>query len=100
MTDRKEDIYDLNKKYFTQQEVADLFRVSPGTIKNWREAGYLDYFQVPGSSRVLYPAETISNFEQKNIKKAKVIAFNKSDDVKPKERQLLSSTRIKKQWRI
>ena len=51
----KEYAYELDKKYLTQQEVADLFRVSPGTVKNWRDAGLLDYFQVPGSSRVLYP---------------------------------------------
>ena len=49
-----ENAYDVEKKYLTQQEVADLFRVRPGTVKNWRDAGYLDYLQVPGSSRVLY----------------------------------------------
>ena len=92
--------YELEKKYLTQQEVADLFRVRPGTIKNWREAGYLDYLQVPGSSRVLYPAETISQFEQKHTKKAKVIEFKRPSEVKEQEGHGLSSHRIKKQWRI
>ena len=95
----KENAYELDKKYFTQQEVADLFRVRPGTVKNWRDAGYLDYFQVPGSSRVLYPAETISQFETQHTKRAKVIEFKRPDEVK-REEPGLSSNRIKKQWRI
>src|SRR4030042_693490 len=95
----KESAYELDKKYLTQQEVADLFRVSPGTVKNWRDAGYLDYFQVPGSSRVLYPAETINQFERQHIKKAKVIEFKRLEPVK-REQPGLSSNRIKKQWRI
>ena len=94
-----ENDYEL-KKYLTQQEVAELFRVKPGTIKNWRDAGYLDYLQVPGSSRVLYPIETINNFEQKHIKKAKVIEFKRPEEVEKIDGQGLSSNRIKKQWRI
>ena len=95
-----ENAYELNKKYLTQQEVAELFRVKPGTIKNWRDAGYLDYLQVPGSSRVLYPAETINNFELKHIKKAKVIEFKRPNEVEKMDGQGLSSNRIKKEWRI
>ena len=94
-----ENDYEL-KKYLTQQEVAELFRVKPGTIKNWRDAGYLDYLQVPGSSRVLYPAETINNFELKHIKKAKVIEFKRPNEVEKMDGQGLSSNRIKKEWRI
>ena len=96
----EENAYDLEKKYLTQQEVADLFRVRPGTIKNWRDAGYLDYLQVPGSSRILYPVETINQFERQHTKRAKVIEFKRPNEVKKKEGQGLSSNRIKKQWRI
>jgi uncharacterized protein YjcR len=39
----KEFAYDLEKQYMTQQEVARMFRVSPSTIKNWRDQGKLDY---------------------------------------------------------
>ena len=39
----KEIAYDLEKKYMTQEEVALLFRVSPSTVKNWRDAGLLGY---------------------------------------------------------
>jgi predicted site-specific integrase-resolvase len=96
----KEQECELDKKYLTQQEVADLFRVRPGTIKNWRDAGYLDYFQVPGSSRVLYPTETINQFERQHIKRAKIIQFHRPDAVKNEEGQGLSSNRTKKEWRI
>lgn len=89
-----------DKKYLTQQEVADLFRVRPSTVKNWRDAGYLDYFQVPGSSRVLYPAETIDQFEREHIKRAKVIPFHRPDAVKKQDGHRLSSNRIKREWRI
>jgi len=95
-----ENAYDVEKKYLTQQEVADLFRVKPGTVKNWRDAGYLDYLQVPGSSRVLYLVETIHQFEQQHTKKATVIEFKRPDEVKKKDGHGLSSNRIKKQWRI
>ncbi len=100
MPNNKEEICDLDKKYFTQQEVADLFRVTPGTVRNWRESGYLDYLQVPGSSRVLYPAETINNFEKKHTKKAKVIEFNRPGESSVRGRKVLSPNRIQKEWRI
>ena len=32
-------------RYLTQEEVAAMFRVSPSTVKNWRDKGLLDYFQ-------------------------------------------------------
>ena len=95
-----ENAYDVEKKYLTQQEVADLFRVRPGTVKNWRDAGYLDYLQVPGSSRVLYPGETIHQFERQHTTRATVIEFKRPDEVKKKDGHGLSSNRIKKQWRI
>jgi predicted site-specific integrase-resolvase len=95
----QENAHELDKKYLTQQEVADLFRVKPGTVKNWRDAGYLDYFQVPGSSRVLYPAVAVNQFEREHIKKAKVIGFKRPEPVK-REEPGLSSNRIKKRWRI
>jgi hypothetical protein len=95
-----ENAYDVEKKYLTQQEVADLFRVRPGTVKNWRDAGYLDYLQVPGSSRVLYLVETIHQFERQHTRRAKVIECKRPDEVEKKDGHGLSSNRIKKQWRI
>jgi uncharacterized protein YjcR len=96
---RKENAYDLEKKYMTQQEVAERFRVSPSTIKNWRDQGKLDYFQPDWSSRVLYPVESIEEFEKQHTKKAKIIEFKKPAEVK-REMPGMSSKPNKKEWRI
>jgi len=90
--------YDLEKKYLTQQEVADLFRVRPATVKNWRDAGHMDYFQPPGSTRVLYPKESIDTFERQNTRKAKIIEFRKPAEVKRKMPGM--SSKSKKEWRV
>jgi hypothetical protein len=55
----KESNHAIDKKYYTQEEVAVLFRVSQSTIKNWRDKGLLEFLQPTGSTRVLYPRETI-----------------------------------------
>ncbi len=90
--------YDLEKKYMTQQEVAIRFRVSPSTIKNWRDQGKLDYFQPDWSTRVLYPVGSIEEFERSHTKKAKVIEFKKPAEIK-REMPGMSS-KPKKEWRI
>jgi transposase len=59
------DVWD--KELLTQNEVAQYFRVSCNTIKNWRERGLLSFFRVPGSTRVLYLAEEIKEFSKNNL---------------------------------
>ena len=59
------------KELWTQQEVAEHFRVVPGTVKNWRERGLLSFMQAPGSTRVLYFGDEISDFRDKNTVKKK-----------------------------
>jgi len=89
----------LDHKYLTQQEVADLFRVKPATVKNWREAGLLEYLQPPGSTRVLYPRESVEEFERQHTKKrAKVIPFRRPAEIKRIKPEV--STKPKKVWRI
>jgi len=96
---KMENAYDLETKYMTQQEVADLFRVRPGTIKNWRDAGLLEYLQPPGSTRVLYPRESVEEFERQHTKKrAKVIPFRRPAEIKRIKPEV--STKPKKVWRI
>jgi predicted site-specific integrase-resolvase len=90
----------ISREYYTQQEVADLFRVTPNTIKNWREAGLLDYFQPPLSTRVLYPVDSVNQFKEQHKKKATIIPFRKSEAVKKAEDQEISPDRIKKEWKI
>lgn len=93
-----ENAYDSEKKYLTQQEVADLFRVKPSTVKNWRDAGNLDYFQPPGSTRILYPKESIEEFEKAHTKKAKILHFKKPAEIKRTKPEV--SSKSQKDWRI
>jgi len=94
----KEIAYDLERKYMTQEEVALLFRVSQSTVKNWRDAGLLRYFQPPGSSRVMYPKEYIEEFEQQHTKKAKILEFKRPAEIKREKPGMSSKPR--KEWRI
>jgi len=50
------------REYLTQGEVAKRLRVSPSTVKNWRERGCFPYLKPTGSTRVLYPIEGIDDF--------------------------------------
>jgi hypothetical protein len=96
---RKEARNVIAHKYLTQKEVADLFRVQPSTVKNWRDAGLLEYFQPPGSTRVLYPRESVEALERQHTKKkAKVIPFRKPAEVKRIKPEVSSNP--KKVWRI
>ena len=60
-----------HKEIWTQQEVADYFRVVPGTVKNWRLRGLLAYWQPPGSKRVLYFRDDVKSFKEKFTKNSK-----------------------------
>ena len=88
----------LSKKYMTQQEVAEYFGVSVGTVINWRKAGELDFFRPHGSTRVMYPVESVLEFEQRYLHRnkppkgqKKVIEMRKKPGVSSKPR---------KEWRI
>ena len=59
MTDLTKD-----KGYMTQAELARYLRTSESCIKNWRERGYLPYFRIPGSTRVLYPVKGVEEVER------------------------------------
>lgn len=83
-------------RYLTQKEVAGRFRVSPSTIKNWRDMGLLTYFQAPGSARVLYPVDAIEEFEKQSIKKKKEVV--KPAETRRKKPEI--SARPEKEWRI
>jgi hypothetical protein len=71
----KEDIWE--NENWTQNEVAEYFRVVPGTIKNWRERGLLSYWRAPGSTTVLFYRDDIKDFRDKHT-------FTKKGDDKPK----------------
>jgi hypothetical protein len=88
-----------NVQYLTQQEVAEKFRVAPATVKAWRDAGHLTYFQAPGSARVLYPLQGILEFERRYIRRAKTIEARKQPAEIKKEVRGMSS-KPQKEWRI
>ena len=83
------------KELWTHQEVSNYLRVSPPTIKNWRDRGLLSYFQAPGSTRVLYYRDEIRDLRDKftiprksgdrlnklnGIKRVKPVVSAKKDD--------------------
>lgn len=83
-------------RFLTQKEVAERFRVTPSTILNWRRRGLLEFFQAPGSTRILYPAESVEKFEREFIKK------EKGSQVKAEMRnkRSIKSTRTNRLWKI
>ena len=78
---RKKDVV-----YFTQNELANRWRVSPATIKNLRESKELPYFSPPGSNRILYPVDEIYQIERDETN-----SFYKED----KRRKQTPETRVK-----
>lgn len=93
-----ENAYDFERKYLMQQEAADRFRIKLATVKNWKNAGHLEYFQPPDSTRVVYPRESIEDFERQHDKEAKVIDFNKPTEIKRTKPGISSIEQI--EWRI
>ncbi len=85
--------------WITQKELASRWHVSQGTIINWRDAGQLPFFRLPGASKVLYPMDEIFELENQNATTIK--------EVRRKQKQLTESQRKKpvvsakkKDWRI
>jgi hypothetical protein len=86
------------KELWTQQEVADYFRVVPSTVKNWRDRGLIKYWQAPGSTRVLYFADEIRDFRDKNTFNGKGGVQDKKKTIK-REKPVVSA-KPEKAWRI
>jgi len=82
--------------YLTQAEVARRFRVSQSTVINWRKKRLLDYFQAPGSTKVLYPATAVNDFENRSIHKVEGVVKPKIIAKKSPEISTIT-TRV---WRI
>lgn len=82
------------KAYYTQREVAEIFRVSQGTVIKWRELGYLEYFRPPGCSRVLYAADAIEEFRKNFTYRKEVMNTSK---IKGRHNRRVAS---QKEWRI
>jgi transcriptional regulator with XRE-family HTH domain len=87
---------DREVSYLTQLEVASRFRVSQSTVINWRKKRLLDYFQAPGSTKVLYPAAAVNDFENRSIHKIEGVVKQKIIAKKSPE----ISTITTREWRI
>lgn len=88
-----------NKKYLTQAEVARIFRVTASTVKNWRDQGLLEYLRVPGSTRILYPRDSVEELERQSIRREKEVIRRQTPKAIKRERPDVS-TRANKEWRI
>ena len=95
--ERKEDIW--KNELWSQQEVANHFRVTTNTIKNWRERRLLTYWQAPGSTRKLYFKEEILNFIKANTV-MKEGDTSKAKKKLNKEKPVISFKLQDEDWRI
>ena len=89
----------FKQQFLTQQEVADLFRVSTNTVRNWEKRGFFSRWQAPGSTRVLYLSVEVKDFRDKNLKP-------RGEGAKPKlingirKGRSVVSTKPNEDWRI
>ena len=88
-----------NKRYLTQSELAERWRLTQSSIKNLRDRGQLPYFRLPGSSRVLYAAEAVEELERLHTISAKEVD-KKRQHTEIKGKQPDVSATPKKEWRI
>jgi len=87
------------KKYLTQSELAERWRISPSSVRNWREKGHIPYLQFPGSSRIFYPLQGILEVERRFTTPTKeVIGQNERTEITRKKPEI--SATPKKEWRI
>jgi len=89
---------DYTEKYYTQSELAKLWRVKESTIKNLRDKGHLPYFRLPGSTRILYPIAEILKIEATHLKNQ---GGNSTLTQPERERKnSVISTKSHKKWEI
>ena len=89
----------IKKHFWTQKEVAELFRVSTSTIRNWEKRGLLSRWRAPGSTRVLYLSNEVKDFRDKNLKPRGEGAKPKIINGMKKGRPVVS-TKPNADWRI
>ncbi len=89
-----------NNNWITQKQLAKRWQVSPGTIINWREAGQLPFFRLPGSSKVLYPMDEIVEIEHQNTKQVKEVSNKQKHLTELKRKKPVMSAKPQKEWRI
>jgi DNA-binding transcriptional MerR regulator len=89
----------FKQQFLTQKEVAEHFKVSTGTIRNWEKRGLLSRWQAPGSTHVLYLSEEVRELSDKNLKPRGEGAKPKQINGMKKGRPVVS-TKPNADWRI
>lgn len=97
--DEEMDLTSENRVFLTQSELANRWRVTQSSIKNWRERGQLCYFQLPGSSRILYPIEAVEEIEKKFTKPTKEVMQRERKAKGNREKHVVSANKDEN-WRI
>jgi trehalose utilization protein len=85
--------------WLTQTDLANRWQVSAGTIKNWRDAGHLPFFRLPGSSKVLYSINHVEEVEKSFTTATKKVIPCKEKYKAVREKPVVSTKQIK-EWRI
>ena len=88
-----------NKKFLTQSELAERWRMTESTIKNLRDRGHISYFRLPGSSRVLYPADVVKELERLHTVPGKEVDKKRQRTEITRKRPDISAT-SRKEYRI
>jgi len=57
------------KGFYTQTEVAQMFRCSKGSIIDWSKDGCFDVWRSPRNGRVLYTIESVERFYAEYLEK-------------------------------
>jgi len=89
-----------NNNWITQNQLAERWHVSPGTIINWRDAGQLPFFRLPGSSKVLYPMDEIVELEHQNTTTVKGVSNKQKQPTELKRKKPVMSAKPQEEWRI
>ena len=91
----------IEKEFWTQQELAERYGVVESTIKNWRDRGCLPFLRFPGSDHVLYPVAGIKEAEASFLTQSKE-SRKKSNASTPvvKRKKPEVSTTPNTEWRI
>lgn len=59
--------YLLNERYFTTEQVMDLFHISRRALQNYRDKGIIPFFSIGGN--IIYPESKIKEMLEKNYYK-------------------------------
>lgn len=72
-------------KFYTQKEVAEMFRCSKGTVIDWSKKGHFDVWRSPENGRVLYTIESVDRFCQEHFEQRIKKTINPKT-IKPSEK--------------